>query len=61
MAKESVRGCGRRRLATLSSDLVDLNAVGLHGRAGWISGETRDNHETTQFDLDATWSDRCNM
>ena len=39
-----------------------LNAVVvLQGRAGWTSGETRDHHETTQFDLDATWSDRCNM
>ena len=56
----------RRRMkkdnGRLASDLIDLNAVVvLQGRDGWTSGETRDHYETTQFDLDATWSDRCNM
>ena len=61
--KESVRGCVRQVLRLrFRRTSFDLNAVVvLQGRAGWTSGETRDHHETTQFDLDATWSDRCNM
>ena len=63
MAKESVRGCVRQVLRLrFRRTSFDLNAVVvLQGRAGWTSGETRDHHETTQFDLDATWLDRCNM
>ena len=61
--QESVPGCVRQVLRLrFRRTSFDLNAVVvLQGRAGWTSGETRDHHETTQFDLNATWLDRCNM